>query len=467
VTDDGDPNLFDEQVVTINVTKVNVAPLAIDNTYTTVEDSITSGNVLTDNTGAGIDNDMDDDSLTASLVSDVTNGTLLLNTDGSFSYTPDANFNGQDSFTYKTNDGLLDSNTATVNITVTPVNDAPTIAAGQNFSVAENAVIGTKVGKLVANDPDGDSLTYSIVAPGTVNAFSSSSGENVSILAVTSADGSKVFSINSSTGQITVAGPLDFESVSVYTLTVEVSDGTTSSQATITINVTNVDEAVAVAVDDTATTQGDPVQIGVLNNDQNVAGGSAQIIRFTQPAHGRVTLNADNTFTYVPNTGFSGIDTFSYTIQDLNGNETTASVSVTVEDQLPSFSLGDNTQTSTGYTGSTTTGSGGYYSDTSYSADHGSNDLEYVREAVTDRDSLLDSIKGPNRSSSEGDLPGEIIDLATVDPTVILEAPAAGEGTEAAQELSESLQQEAERFEQDRKQLIDTLEEVSDLLRCG
>jgi hypothetical protein len=231
--------------------------------------------------------------------------------------------------------------------------------------------------------------------------------------------------------------------------------------------VTNVDEAVVVAVDDTATTQGDPVQIGVLNNDQNVAGGSAQIIRFTQPAHGRVTLNADNTFTYVPNTGFSGIDTFSYTIQDLNGNETTASVSVTVEDQLPSFSLGDNTQTSTGYTGSTTTGSGGYYSDTSYSADHGSNDLEYVREAVTDRDSLLDSIKGPNRSSSEGDLPGEIIDLATVDPTVILEAPAAGEGTEAAQELSESLQQEAERFEQDRKQLIDTLEEVSDLLRCG
>jgi len=91
-----------------------------------------------------------------------------------------------------------------------------------------------------------------------------------------------------------------------------------------------------------------------------------------------------------------------------------------------------------------------------------------VRAAVTDNDSVLDNINALNRSNSEGDLlqtPAN--DLATGDPSVILEAPAAGAETETAQELSESLQQEAERFEQDRKQLIDTLEEVSDLLRCG
>ena len=224
--------------------------------------------------------------------------------------------------------------------------------------------------------------------------------------------------------------------------------------------------APAVAVDDTATTQGNPVKIGVLNNDQNVAGSSAEITRFTQPAHGSVTLNADNTFTYVPDTGFSGIDTFSYTIQDLYGNETTASVSVTV-DSLPSYSLNDGTQTTTGYTGSATTDSSGYYTDTSFSDDHGSNDLEYVREAVTDQDALLDSLKGPHRDSSDVDLTLALDDLASGDLSLILEAPTAGEEVEAAQELSESLQQEAERFEQDRKQLIDTLEEVSDLLRCG
>ena len=58
-------------------------------------------------------------------------------------------------------------------------------------------------------------------------------------------------------------------------------------------------------------------------------------------------------------------------------------------------------------------------------------------------------------------------DLATGDLSVILEAPAAGAEAEVAQELNEALQQESDRFEQDRKQLIETLDEVSDLLRCG
>jgi hypothetical protein len=69
------------------------------------------------------DFDADGDSLIVTLVSDVTNGTLVLNTDGSFSYTPAADWSGTDSFTYKTNDGAVDSNVATVTITVNPVVD--------------------------------------------------------------------------------------------------------------------------------------------------------------------------------------------------------------------------------------------------------------------------------------------------------------------------------------------------------
>src|SRR3989475_3561737 len=66
------------------------------------------------------------DPLIAILVNGPAHGTLSLNNDGSFTYTPALNYNGPDSFTYKANDGQVDSPTnATVSITVTPVNDAP------------------------------------------------------------------------------------------------------------------------------------------------------------------------------------------------------------------------------------------------------------------------------------------------------------------------------------------------------
>ena len=69
------------------------------------------------------DTDIDSATLTAVLVASPANGNLTLNADGSFVYTPAADYNGPDSFTYKANDGSLDSNTAMVSITVTPVDD--------------------------------------------------------------------------------------------------------------------------------------------------------------------------------------------------------------------------------------------------------------------------------------------------------------------------------------------------------
>lgn len=73
----------------------------------------------------GNDTDIDGDALTAVLVTGPTHGALTLNANGSFTYTPAVNFNGTDSFTYKANDGTADSGTATVTLTVTPVNDPP------------------------------------------------------------------------------------------------------------------------------------------------------------------------------------------------------------------------------------------------------------------------------------------------------------------------------------------------------
>jgi hypothetical protein len=90
--------------------------VAADDAYSTDEDtplSVAAPGVL------GNDSDADGDPLTAVLVSDVSNGTLTLNSDGSFSYTPDGGFSGSDSFAYVANDGQADSNLATVSLTVT------------------------------------------------------------------------------------------------------------------------------------------------------------------------------------------------------------------------------------------------------------------------------------------------------------------------------------------------------------
>ena len=71
------------------------------------------------------DSDVDGDTLTALLDTSTSNGTLAPNADGSFTYTPNADFNGTDSFTYHANNGTADSNVVTVTITVDPVNECP------------------------------------------------------------------------------------------------------------------------------------------------------------------------------------------------------------------------------------------------------------------------------------------------------------------------------------------------------
>ncbi len=106
----------DEATVTITVTPANDAPVAIADAYSTDEDTeliVEAPGVLT--------NDIDEDALTAELVLDAANGTLVLATDGSFTYMPDAGFFGEDSFTYKAYDGELYSEVVTVTITVNEV----------------------------------------------------------------------------------------------------------------------------------------------------------------------------------------------------------------------------------------------------------------------------------------------------------------------------------------------------------
>ncbi len=118
--------------MTITVTGVNDAPVAVNDTASTAEETAVSGNVL------GNDTDVDTGTtLTATLVASPAHGAVTLNADGSFTYTPAANFSGTDSFTYTASDGTAVSNVATVTITVTAVNDAP-VAVNDAATAAED-----------------------------------------------------------------------------------------------------------------------------------------------------------------------------------------------------------------------------------------------------------------------------------------------------------------------------------------
>ncbi len=141
--------------VFITVDPVNNPPIAGISNYNTAEDTllqVPAPGVL------GNATDTDGDTLTAVLDADVANGSLSLNADGSFSYTPDANFNGADFFTYHANDGTDDSNTATVSITIDAVNDAPTADAGGPYNaILGNSIVFDGSGSF---DLDGDLITF-------------------------------------------------------------------------------------------------------------------------------------------------------------------------------------------------------------------------------------------------------------------------------------------------------------------
>jgi ELWxxDGT repeat protein/VCBS repeat-containing protein len=149
--------------VNITITPVNDAPVASGATPTTAEDTPLSGTLVA--------SDVDSPSLTYSIVTNAAHGTVVITNSatGAYTYTPNANYNGPDSFTFKVNDGSLDSNTATVNLTITPVNDAP-VGTNKSYSATEDTlkVVNTASGLLSgASDVDGDTFTAVLVSNGS------------------------------------------------------------------------------------------------------------------------------------------------------------------------------------------------------------------------------------------------------------------------------------------------------------
>ncbi|WP_340110481.1 Ig-like domain-containing protein, partial [Pikeienuella sp. HZG-20] len=138
----------------------NTPPVAQDDSFTMAEDTQLAGDVLADN-GAGIDADGDGDALQATLVSGPSNGDLTLNPNGTFTYTPDLNFDASDSFVYQISDGAGGVDQATATIDITPVDD-PAVANDDAYTTAQGAalVVGPGSGVLFNDsDPENDPFT--------------------------------------------------------------------------------------------------------------------------------------------------------------------------------------------------------------------------------------------------------------------------------------------------------------------
>jgi VCBS repeat-containing protein len=279
--------------VTVTVNDTNVAPAAAADEYTVDE-----GQILTIDAAHGLlanDVDLDSDFLTITVTSDPTHGTLDQENDGSFVYTPDENFHGMDTYTYRLNDGTANSNEALVTIVVNNINDLPSAVADDyavpvNGSLTVNAANG-----VLANDSDldGDTLTATIT--------NSTSHGTLSL---------------QPNGSFTYTPSAAFHGLDTFTYKAADSIGT-SAETFVTIAVDTLPTTVANSYgvnEDDALTIDDAA--GVLSDDSDVDNDALTARILTAPTHGVATMSTDGSFQYQPDANFNGTDTFSYVAND-------------------------------------------------------------------------------------------------------------------------------------------------------
>ncbi len=262
-------------------------------------------------------NDSDPDvgqtaTLSAQLISPPTHGLLSLNPNGTFTYTPDNNYTGPDSFTYLAKDSTnLTSNVATASITVISGPNAPPRALPDAFTAAEDTLLSVDAASgLLANDtdPEGDPFTAALISPPAHGALQLQSNGAFTYLPAPNFNGTDSF-------------------------TYRASDAQPSAPATVTITVSPLNDLPLAAADAYAGDPGVPLLIpaaqGVLSNDSDPDADTAlSAVLLSPPAAGSLELQPDGSFSFLAPSG--GTFSFTYQAKDNIGLSAPATVTLSL-----------------------------------------------------------------------------------------------------------------------------------------
>jgi cellulose biosynthesis protein BcsQ len=245
--------------------------------------------------------DIDQDRLTYHIVTGPSHGKLS-GSGSKITYTPAANYSGEDSFTFMANDGTADSNTVTISLAIEAINDPPKANHQSLMTRLDRSALIT----LKGSDVDSDTLRYSITAQPE--------------------HGSLVFGSDFDTsGELTYTPDSDF--VGTDTFTFVLSDGILdSAPATVSINLTPNHIPVA-KIQSITTPEDTPVVINLTGNDPD--GDTVVYSVVTVPSHGGLSGTAPN-LTYMPNKNFSGPDSFTFKVNDGTDDSDVTTVSIAV-----------------------------------------------------------------------------------------------------------------------------------------
>jgi len=247
-------------------------------------------------------------------------GTLNLQTDGSFDYTPAGGFHGIESFTYQATDGALNSADATVTFIVNtpPVANDDAVATNEDTPLAISIQADLINGSGIDTDADLDTLQLA--------SFTQPSNGT----------------LTQNAGDLNYTPTGDFNGTDTFTYIINDGFEDSTAPATVTITVNAVNDA-PVAGDDTLASAVDEDAVDanfnlseLLANDADVEGTQLTLQSFTQPANGTLTENA-GIFTYNPNSNFNGADTFTYIVTDgdLDSNVATVRINVNAINDAP------------------------------------------------------------------------------------------------------------------------------------
>jgi Ca2+-binding RTX toxin-like protein len=291
--------------VNVNVTAVNDAPTAGNDTVTATEDTPL---IITPATLLGNDNDVDGNPLSITAVGNATHGTVTLS-GGNVLFAPAANYNGPASFTYTVSDGQGGSTTATVNVNVTAVNDAP-VAGNDSVTTSEDTPLVLAAAALLGNDTDVDGNPLSVTAVGNATHGT----------------------VALSNGNITFTPAANYSGPASFTYTVSDGQGGTAT-ATVSVNVGASNDAPVANNDAVTATEDTPLVLSpatLLGNDSDPDGNTLSISSVGGATHGSVSIDGSGNVVFAPAANYNGPASFTYTVSDGQGGTATATVNVNV-----------------------------------------------------------------------------------------------------------------------------------------